>query len=79
MSETSVNISTMSEITGVEVHTLRYWEKEFSDYLKPLRTPGGQRRYRNEDIRMVLTIKTLLREHMYSIAGAKQQLRNGRR
>lgn len=70
----AVSISTASEITGVEVHTLRYWEREFAGYLRPLRTEGGQRRYRPEDIQTVYTLKRLLRDEMFSIAGARKYL-----
>lgn len=63
-----------SQITGIEVHTLRYWEKEFEGYLNPVRTSGGQRRYRAEDIQTVLELRTLLRDQMFSIAGAKKVL-----
>lgn len=70
----SVSISIASRITSVEVHTLRYWEREFADFLRPSRTPGGQRRYRPQDIQTVFTIKRLLREEMFSIAGARKHL-----
>lgn len=63
-----------SQITGVEIHTLRYWEREFDGILCPERTEGGQRRYRPEDIQTVLTLHRLLREEMFSIAGAKKAL-----
>ena len=70
----AVSISVASEITGVEVHTLRYWEKEFDQFLNPNRTDGGQRRYRPEDIQTVFAIKRLLRDEMFSIAGARRTL-----
>ncbi len=70
----AVSISAASAITGVEVHTLRYWEREFFEYLHPLRTEGGQRRYRPEDIQVLFTIKRLLRDEMFSIAGARKYL-----
>lgn len=73
--EVSVSIGTASKITGVEVHTLRYWEHEFPEFLTPDRTPGGQRRYRPADIQAVIVINRLLREEMYSIAGARKHLR----
>jgi DNA-binding transcriptional MerR regulator len=73
-SESAVGISVASRITGIEIHTLRYWEREFEAYLQPLRTEGGQRRYRPEDIRTVFLIKRLLRDEMFSIAGAKRHL-----
>ncbi len=70
----SVSISLASSITGVEVHTLRYWEREFSGHLSPERTKGGQRRYRPKDIQTVFTLKRLLRDEMFSIAGARKHL-----
>lgn len=70
-----VSISVASDITGVEVHTLRYWEKEFAEFLQPVRTEGGQRRYRPEDIQSVMYIRRLLKDEMYSIAGARRALR----
>jgi DNA-binding transcriptional MerR regulator len=71
----AVPISMASRITGIEVHTLRYWEREFSGLLNPERTAGGQRRYRPEDIQEVFRLKRLLRDEMYSIAGAKKHLK----
>ncbi|MCU0316942.1 MAG: MerR family transcriptional regulator [Fimbriimonadaceae bacterium] len=72
--EQAVSIGSASTITGVEVHTLRYWEKEFAEFLHPIRTGGGQRRYRPADIQTVFTLKKLLREEMFSIAGARKHL-----
>ncbi|MBI5706140.1 MAG: MerR family transcriptional regulator [Armatimonadetes bacterium] len=63
-----------SRITGVEVHTLRYWEREFESFLEPGRTEGGQRRYRPQDIQTVFIIKKLLRDDLFSIAGARRHL-----
>ena len=71
----AVGISVASTITGVEVHTLRYWEREFPEFLYPARTDGGQRRYRPQDIQTVFLLKRLLREEMFSIAGARKALR----
>ena len=71
----TVSISAASQITGIEDHTLRYWEKEFAEFLNPERTAGGQRRYRPEDIQTVFAIKRLLRDEMFSIAGARRTLR----
>lgn len=73
--EQTVSISVAAEITGIEVHTLRYWEREFPEHLYPLRTQGGQRRYRAEDIQTVFLLKRLLREEMFSIAGARRYLK----
>ncbi|BCW95663.1 MAG: MerR family transcriptional regulator [Fimbriimonadales bacterium] len=69
-----VSISTASVLVGVETHTIRYWEREFSEFLNPVRTEGGQRRYRPEDIDVLKEIKRLLKEELYTIAGAKRKL-----
>jgi DNA-binding transcriptional MerR regulator len=74
----AVSISVAARITGVEVHTLRYWEREFDAFLGPDRTEGGQRRYRPEDIQTVFAIKRLLRDEMFSIAGARRHLAKAR-
>lgn len=73
--ERPVSISIASYLTGVETHTLRYWEREFAEFLNPVRTKGGQRRYRSEDITVLKEIKRLLKDEMYTIAGAKRKLR----
>lgn len=71
----AVAISTASHITGIEIHTLRYWEREFAEFLYPERTPGGQRRYGPQDIQTLFLIKRLLRDEMFSIAGARKHMR----
>ncbi|MDW8105485.1 MAG: MerR family transcriptional regulator [Armatimonadota bacterium] len=69
-----MSIGAVSALTGVEVHTLRYWEKEFSEFLQPKRTGGKQRRYTADDVTLILEIKRLLKQEMYSIAGARRVL-----
>ena len=70
----AVGIGTASRLTDVEVHTLRYWEDEFAGILDPLRTEGGQRRYRAEDLLTVHRIRTLLRDDLLTIPGARRRL-----
>jgi len=62
---------------GIKPHTLRYWEKEFSDFLKPYRSKGGHRRYREDDLKTLLEIKHLLKNKKYTIKGAREILSNG--
>jgi DNA-binding transcriptional MerR regulator len=71
------SISEVAEITGVKPHTLRFWEKDFS-MLRPRKNRGGNRCYRERDIRVVLAIKRLLNEEKYTIKGASDQLRRDR-
>lgn len=69
-----LTIGEVSGLTGVPIHTLRYWENEFNGFFSPLRTSGRQRRYDEEAVKRVLEIKALLKEERYSIAGARQVL-----
>lgn len=67
-------IGEVSQIVGVKPHVLRYWETEFP-MIKPYKKDSKQRLYRKRDLRMLLMIKKLLHEEMYTIAGAKQILK----
>lgn len=69
-------IGDVAEICGVEDYVLRYWETEFP-LLSPRRAANGQREYRRRDIALALTIKSLLYEDRYTIAGARKALRAG--
>jgi DNA-binding transcriptional MerR regulator len=66
-------IGEVSKICEVEAHVLRYWETEFSR-LKPVKNRAGQRIYRKEDLELIETIKHLLYEEGYTIAGANTRL-----
>ncbi len=61
-------------ILNITPHTLRYWEKEFSEYLKPLRSAGGHRLYDDHQLRRLLEIKYLLKDRYLSIKGTKLYL-----
>lgn len=65
-------IGEVSGLVGVESHVLRYWETEFG--LKTHRTPSGQRRYRREDVELMLKVRKLLHEQGFTIAGARKAL-----
>ena len=67
------SISEVSKITGLEQYVLRYWETEF-DQLNPAKNRAGNRIYTNKDIKLIMHIKTLLRDEKYTIEGAKKVL-----
>lgn len=52
---------------------LRFWEGEFPQ-LAPLRTPKGQRLYREDDLRVLRRIRSLLHEKGMTIDGARRIL-----
>ena len=66
-------IGEVSKIVGLPTYVLRFWENEFA-CIRPKRTSAGQRLYRRNDVEMVLKIRHLLHEKMFTIQGAKQHL-----
>lgn len=66
-------IGEVSKVCEVEAHVLRYWETEFAR-LKPVKNRAGQRIYRKSDLEVIETIKHLLYEKGYTIAGANARL-----
>lgn len=69
------SIGEVSEITGIEPHVLRYWESVFKD-LSPKKNNGGNRVYKEQDIKVIVKLKKLIKEKKYSTKGAKQVLEN---
>ena len=67
------SIREVSELTGVESHVLRFWEKEFSQ-LNPRRR-SGNRAYTERNIKVILAIKDLLYAQKYTIQGAVERLK----
>lgn len=68
------SISQVNALTGVPKSTIRFWEKEFSDFLKPLRTEGNQRRYDRDTVQMIDGIRKLVSEDGYTLDGARKKL-----
>jgi len=68
-------IGEVSRVTATKPFVLRYWETEFP-MLQPVKSPKGHRLYRREDIDTVFTIKRLLYNEGFTIAGARRHLRD---
>ena len=55
-------------------HVIRYWESEFPA-IKPKRAGTSQQRlYRRKDIELFLSIRVMLRDLGYTLAGARKML-----
>src|SRR6266576_5248229 len=67
-------IGEVATLCHLPAYVLRFWESEFPQ-LKPVKSSTGQRMYRRRDVESVLRIKKLLYEDGFTIAGARQQLR----
>ena len=68
------SISQVNALTGVPKPTLRFWEKEFSEHLEPLRTSGNQRRYDEQTVDTIRRINHLVKVEGYTLEGAKKKL-----
>ena len=68
------SISQVNALTGVPKSTIRFWEKEFEDFLVPLRTVGNQRRYDRSSVEIVERINRLVNLEGYTLEGARRQL-----
>src|SRR5687768_2211796 len=59
MDELTLSIGDLARRTGVDIPTLRRWER-YDGLLAPGRTPGGQRRYGAGDVAAVLELVGLI-------------------
>jgi DNA-binding transcriptional MerR regulator len=69
-------IGEVAKLAEVPSHVLRYWESEFPG-IRPKRANSKQRLYRRQDVEQILTIKSLLHEQGYTIAGARKLMDGG--
>ncbi len=67
-------IGEVASLLGVEAHVLRYWETQFPQ-LKPHKARSGHRLYRRREVETLLVIKDLLHVQRFTIAGARQAIR----
>jgi DNA-binding transcriptional MerR regulator len=68
-------IGEVSRLADLKPFVLRYWETEFP-MLQPVKSRGGYRLYRQEDVDLVLKIKRLLYDEGFTMAGARRHLRD---
>ena len=69
-----VRIKQVSRQLDLPVSTIRFWQQEFSEFVNPARTNGGQRRYSTDDILILSEIKELVYGNNKSIEQAKNIL-----
>ena len=77
ISKKHFRIGDLAKELDVKKFVIRFWEKEFG--LDSERSSGGQRAYTQDDLKTFITIKDLLYNHGFTIAGAKKQLRELRK
>lgn len=70
-----VRIGDAARWLGESTVTLRHWQTAFAQWLRPFASRSGQRVYDRKDLAVLATIQHLLRVEMYTIAGARRQLK----
>lgn len=68
-------IGEVARLCHLPAYVLRFWETEFPQ-LAPVKGGTGQRMYRQRDVENILQIKKLLYDQGYTIAGARQHLKD---
>ena len=69
------SITEVAETIGVDESLLRYWEKEFSSFIKPCENDKGIQFYKDEDIEIIKQIYFLVETQGFSLNDAKQKLK----
>ena len=67
-------IGEVAALLKLPAYVLRFWETEFP-HLKPSKSSTGQRLYRKKNVEMLVRVKHLLYIDGYTIAGARQILK----
>lgn len=73
LSKKKFRIGDLAEELNLKKFVIRFWEKEFG--LASDRSQGGQRFYTEKELELFRMIKELLYTKGYTIAGARQQLK----
>jgi DNA-binding transcriptional MerR regulator len=67
------SIGEVSEMLGLPVSTVRFWENEF-DVLKPMKNKKGNRMFTANDLKNLKIIHRLLKEDGMTLAGVKKKM-----
>ncbi len=78
MSKYYYTIGEVGNLLELKTHVIRYWETVFPQ-LKPNKKQGHNRRYTQDDIQLLRTIKEMLYIQKYTIEGAKKVLSSHRK
>jgi DNA-binding transcriptional MerR regulator len=71
-------IGEVAAMFGVNISLIRYWEKEF-DILDPRKNRKGDRLFKPTDIKNLQLIHDLLRRRKFTLEGAKEYLKKGKK
>lgn len=66
----------VTEILGVNASLIRFWHKEFSDFIHPKTNKKGNRLFTPKDVNTLQKIYHLVKEKGYTLDGAKKEIAN---
>ena len=69
-----LTLKQVSMILEVETSTVRFWEKEFAEFLNIKSGKGQHKRFSESNVETLAQIKELLQTEQYTIKGAKRRL-----
>lgn len=72
--EESLTLKQVANILQVEPSTVRFWEKEFIEFLEQPDYKGQRKRFSPKNLETLLQIKELLQTEQYTIKGAVRRL-----
>lgn len=70
-------IREVSDMLGLPLSTLRFWEKQFT-MIKPFRDSKGNRYYSERDIELIKMVRYMVKERGLKIEAALAELRRNR-
>jgi DNA-binding transcriptional MerR regulator len=71
------SIKEASELTDVPSHTLRFWERKIPEFLQPVRTRGGQRRYGEDCLERIRQLDYYVNHKGLTLVGAQRMIEEG--
>ena len=72
------SIKEVAALLGEPETTLRYWQDEFPEIIKPSRNERGARFYKESDIENVRMIQYFVRDNGLTLDGVRKKLKNNK-
>ena len=72
--EEHLNLKQVANILQIESSTVRFWEKEFLEFLDQPNYKGQRKRFSQNNLETLVQIKELLQTEQYTIKGAKRRM-----
>lgn len=69
------SIGEVANMFGVATSLIRFWESEFST-IRPKKNRKGNRQFTKNDVEQVKIVYHLVKERGFTLAGAKEMLKN---